>query len=105
MWEEEFIVELGTTESVVVDVYDFNRVTKDDFLGTVSIAAAQIASQRISHETLSLRTRPNPNGHCPRVIGTITVSYSWIDSSSAGAGASGTQTMNCLLFDSALAHL
>lgn len=61
-WDEEFLVRVRPEKQhLVLEVYDENRLTRDDFLGLVELPLANISSERphktISHKYYILRPR------------------------------------------------
>lgn len=71
IWDEEFLVRVRPEKQhLVLEVYDENRLTRDDFLGFVELPLANVSTERphktISHRYYILRprsTRSKVKGH------------------------------------------
>ena len=45
MWNETFEIEVEPHDKLILDVYDENRVTRDDFLGRAIIDTSSVSQQ------------------------------------------------------------
>ncbi|XP_033328521.1 E3 ubiquitin-protein ligase Nedd4 isoform X4 [Megalopta genalis] len=86
VWEEEFIFRVKPVEhKLVLQVFDENRLTRDDFLGRVELPLNYLpkeqAGQTIPNRRYLLRPRRNHSSQRSRVKGTLDLYHAYISDS------------------------
>ncbi|XP_078049795.1 E3 ubiquitin-protein ligase Nedd4 isoform X4 [Augochlora pura] len=86
VWEEEFIFRVKPVEhKLVLQVFDENRLTRDDFLGRVELPLNYLpkeqAGQTIPNRRYLLRPRRNNSSQRSRVRGTLDLYHAYISDS------------------------
>lgn len=87
VWEEEFIFRVKPVEhKLVLQVFDENRLTRDDFLGMVELTLINLPKEQegrtIPVRRYLLRPRSNHSSQRSRVKGTLEVYHAYISDSS-----------------------
>ncbi|XP_014468259.1 PREDICTED: E3 ubiquitin-protein ligase Nedd-4 isoform X1 [Dinoponera quadriceps] len=87
VWEEEFIFRVKPVEhKLVLQVFDENRLTRDDFLGMVELTLINLPKEQegrvIPGRFYVLRPRSNHSSQRSRVKGTLEVYHAYISDSS-----------------------
>ncbi|XP_076245154.1 E3 ubiquitin-protein ligase Nedd4 isoform X5 [Calliopsis andreniformis] len=87
VWEEEFIFRVKPVDhKLVLQVFDENRLTRDDFLGMVELTLVNVPKeqegQTIPARRYLLRPRSNHSSQRSRVKGTLEVYHAYISDSS-----------------------
>ncbi|XP_015603684.1 E3 ubiquitin-protein ligase Nedd-4 isoform X2 [Cephus cinctus] len=86
VWEEEFIFRVKPAEhKLVLQVFDENRLTRDDFLGMVELTLINLPKEQegrdIPAKQYILRPRSNHSSQRSRVKGTLEVYHAYISDS------------------------
>ncbi|XP_067212088.1 E3 ubiquitin-protein ligase Nedd-4 isoform X4 [Linepithema humile] len=87
VWEEEFIFRVKPVEhKLVLQVFDENRLTRDDFLGMVELTLINLPKEQegrvIPARNYVLRPRSNHSSQRSRVKGTLELYHAYISDSS-----------------------
>ncbi|XP_050482057.1 E3 ubiquitin-protein ligase NEDD4 isoform X4 [Bombus huntii] len=87
VWEEEFIFRVKPVDhKLVLQVFDENRLTRDDFLGMVELTLINLPKEQegrtIPVRRYLLRPRSNHSSQRSRVKGTLEVYHAYISDSS-----------------------
>ncbi|XP_017754016.1 PREDICTED: E3 ubiquitin-protein ligase NEDD4 isoform X3 [Eufriesea mexicana] len=87
VWEEEFIFRVKPVDhKLVLQVFDENRLTRDDFLGMVELTLLNIPKEQegrtIPGRRYLLRPRSNHSSQRSRVKGTLEVYHAYMSDSS-----------------------
>ncbi|XP_077275897.1 E3 ubiquitin-protein ligase Nedd4 isoform X5 [Temnothorax americanus] len=88
VWEEEFIFRVKPVEhKLVLQVFDENRLTRDDFLGMVELTLINLPKEQegrsIPARNYVLRPRSNHSSQRSRVKGTLELYHAYISDSSS----------------------
>ncbi|XP_066594780.1 E3 ubiquitin-protein ligase Nedd-4 [Prorops nasuta] len=88
VWEEEFIFMVKPVDhKLVLQVFDENRLTRDDFLGMVELTLLNLPKEQegriIPARRYVLRPRSNHSSQRSRVKGTLEVYHAYISDSSS----------------------
>ncbi|KAL6266366.1 hypothetical protein P5V15_003221 [Pogonomyrmex californicus] len=88
IWEEEFIFRVKPVEhKLVLQVFDENRLTRDDFLGMVELTLINLPKEQegraIPARNYVLRPRSNHSSQRSRVKGTLELYHAYISDSSS----------------------
>lgn len=94
VWEEEFIFRVKPIEhKLVLQVFDENRLTRDDFLGMVELTLINVPKEQegriIPARRYCLRPRSNHSSQRSRVKGTLEVYHAYISDSSTAENDNG----------------
>ncbi|BFZ02488.1 hypothetical protein BsWGS_05528 [Bradybaena similaris] len=92
-WYEEFIFRVNPTDNVVhLEVFDSNRVTRDDFLGLIEIPlnVVHIATERTGRDIPCKNFVLRPRSSRSRVKGHLTLYLAYIPSDDSVDGADDT---------------
>ncbi|XP_076669215.1 E3 ubiquitin-protein ligase Nedd4 isoform X4 [Andrena cerasifolii] len=97
VWEEEFIFRVKPVDhKLVLQVFDENRLTRDDFLGMVELTLINVPKeqegQTIPARRYLLRPRSNHSSQRSRVKGTLQVYHAYISDSSTSDNDNGDAT-------------
>ncbi|XP_045118388.1 E3 ubiquitin-protein ligase Nedd-4-like isoform X7 [Portunus trituberculatus] len=93
-WDQEFVFRVKPAEhKLVLEVFDENRLTRDDFLGQVELSLVnlprEVEGRQIPHRHFKLQQRSSRS----RVKGHLQVYMAYIaDDGASNSGASGEQT-------------
>lgn len=87
VWEEEFVFRVKPVEhKLVLQVFDENRLTRDDFLGMVELTLINLPKEQegrtIPARNYVLRPRSNHSSQRSRVKGTLELYHAYISDSS-----------------------
>ncbi|XP_012260927.2 E3 ubiquitin-protein ligase NEDD4 isoform X4 [Athalia rosae] len=108
VWEEEFIFRVKPAEhKLILQVFDENRLTRDDFLGMVELTLINLPREQegrvIPAKQYILRPRSNHSSQRSRVRGTLEVYHAYISDptgeSSSGEGETATDSGGWELLD------
>ncbi|XP_045118387.1 E3 ubiquitin-protein ligase Nedd-4-like isoform X6 [Portunus trituberculatus] len=98
-WDQEFVFRVKPAEhKLVLEVFDENRLTRDDFLGQVELSLVnlprEVEGRQIPHRHFKLQQRRGwKKGSRSRVKGHLQVYMAYIaDDGASNSGASGEQT-------------
>ncbi|XP_029156431.1 E3 ubiquitin-protein ligase NEDD4 isoform X4 [Nylanderia fulva] len=88
VWEEEFIFRVKPVEhKLVLQVFDENRLTRDDFLGMVELTLINLPKEQegraIPARNYVLRPRSNHSSQRSRVKGTLELYHAYVSDSSS----------------------
>ncbi|XP_011163216.1 E3 ubiquitin-protein ligase NEDD4 isoform X4 [Solenopsis invicta] len=88
VWEEEFVFRVKPVEhKLVLQVFDENRLTRDDFLGMVELTLINLPKEQegrsIPARNYVLRPRSNHSSQRSRVKGTLELYHAYISDSSS----------------------
>lgn len=88
VWEEEFIFRVKPVEhKLVLQVFDENRLTRDDFLGMVELTLINLPKEQegrsIPARNYVLRPRSNHSSQRSRVKGTLELYHAYISDSTS----------------------
>ncbi|XP_036139488.1 E3 ubiquitin-protein ligase Nedd-4 isoform X1 [Monomorium pharaonis] len=94
VWEEEFIFRVKPVEhKLVLQVFDENRLTRDDFLGMVELTLINLPKEQegraIPARNYVLRPRSNHSSQRSRVKGTLELYHAYISDSSSNENDNG----------------
>ncbi|XP_006571319.1 E3 ubiquitin-protein ligase NEDD4 isoform X5 [Apis laboriosa] len=97
VWEEEFIFRVKPVDhKLVLQVFDENRLTRDDFLGMVELTLLNLPKEQegrtIPVRRYVLRPRSNHSSQRSRVKGTLEVYHAYISDSSNADNDNGDTT-------------
>ncbi|XP_017889147.1 E3 ubiquitin-protein ligase NEDD4 isoform X2 [Ceratina calcarata] len=83
VWEEEFIFRVKPIEhKLVLQVFDENRLTRDDFLGMVELTLINVPKEQEGRTIPARRYCLRPRSQRSRVKGTLEVYHAYISDSS-----------------------
>ncbi|XP_011869177.1 PREDICTED: E3 ubiquitin-protein ligase Nedd-4 isoform X3 [Vollenhovia emeryi] len=88
VWEEEFVFRVKPVEhKLVLQVFDENRLTRDDFLGMVELTLINLPKEQegraIPARNYVLRPRSNHSSQRSRVKGTLELYHAYVSDSSS----------------------
>ncbi|XP_076245151.1 E3 ubiquitin-protein ligase Nedd4 isoform X2 [Calliopsis andreniformis] len=83
VWEEEFIFRVKPVDhKLVLQVFDENRLTRDDFLGMVELTLVNVPKEQEGQTIPARRYLLRPRSQRSRVKGTLEVYHAYISDSS-----------------------
>ncbi|XP_066941811.1 E3 ubiquitin-protein ligase Nedd-4 isoform X12 [Macrobrachium rosenbergii] len=94
-WDEEFIFRVKPSDhKLVLEVFDENRLTRDDFLGLVQVPLINLPREVEGRQPPHKHYRLEPRSSRSRVKGHLQLYLAYIteEGGSTGSGASGEQT-------------
>ncbi|XP_076245153.1 E3 ubiquitin-protein ligase Nedd4 isoform X4 [Calliopsis andreniformis] len=111
VWEEEFIFRVKPVDhKLVLQVFDENRLTRDDFLGMVELTLVNVPKEQEGQTIPARRYLLRPRSQRSRVKGTLEVYHAYISDSStantdngdAASDSGGWEMVQPVAFDSPL---
>ncbi|XP_076669213.1 E3 ubiquitin-protein ligase Nedd4 isoform X2 [Andrena cerasifolii] len=93
VWEEEFIFRVKPVDhKLVLQVFDENRLTRDDFLGMVELTLINVPKEQEGQTIPARRYLLRPRSQRSRVKGTLQVYHAYISDSSTSDNDNGDAT-------------
>ena len=71
-WSDTLSFKVNGESTILVTVMDKDKITKDDFIGDVTIAMTEIAAKPAFTNTYEIREKGKPSG-------TLTISFEWLN--------------------------